>query len=268
MIKTAILFGYGINCQDETEYACRSAGSGVVKKIHVNKFLNGTERIEDYHFLIFPGGFSGGDQLGAGVFFSLKMEKLRDDIENFIHEGRLILGICNGFQILTKLGLLPGISNYKTKSVELTYNDCGNFQDRWVYLKMNKNSPCIFTRGIERIELPIRHGEGKFWAAEETLEEMKRNEQIVVQYAKPDGTLANRNFPFNPNGSLLDIAGICDRTGRVFGIMPHPEGYTQWFNHPKWTILKEELKRKNEKYPEEGDGMQIFRNAYKYLDEF
>lgn len=255
MIRVAILYGYGINCQDETEYACRVAGFPEVRKIHLNKFLKGEENLEDFHFLIFPGGFSGGDQLGAGVFLSLKMEKLKDDIQKFVANGKLILGICNGFQVLVNLGLLPG---------SLTYNDCGNFQNRWLFLSVSDSS-CIFTKGIDFLELPIRHAEGKFWAQSDVLKRLKHNKQIVVRYAREDKSLAEGIFPFNPNGSLMDIAGITDSSGRVYGLMPHPEAYIDWSNHPSWTRKKERLKREGKVIPKYGEGLLIFRNAFEYL---
>lgn len=257
--RVVILYGYGINCQDETEYACRTAGFGDVRKVHLNKFLNGEEKLGNEQFLIFPGGFSGGDQLGAGVFFALKMEKLREALQRFVGEEKLILGICNGFQVLVNLGLLPGY---------LTYNDCGNFQNRWVSLSVNGKSPCIFTKGIESMELPIRHGEGKFWAVKDTLDGLEKNQQIVAKYVREDGSLAEGIFPFNPNGSLKDIAGISDSSGRVLGLMPHPEAHIDWTNHPRWTRKKEILRRAGKPIPKEGQGLSIFKNAFEYLKEF
>lgn len=259
MIRTAVIFGYGINCQDETEYACRKAGFPAVKKIHLNKFLWSEEKLEDYHLLIIPGGFSGGDQLGAGVFFALKMERLREDILEFVKDGKLILGICNGWQVLVNLKLLPGY---------LTYNDCGNFQDRWVHLIVNQNSPCVFTRGIKGLDLPIRHGEGKYWASAEDLKKLKKKQQIVLQYALGNGLAAQGVFPFNPNGSLDDIAGLSDESGRVCGIMPHPEAFIDWTNHPQWTRWKEKAKRFGLGVTKEGVMSRlIFSNALHYLEE-
>ena len=257
-IAVAVLYGYGINCQDETLYACRLAGFPEAKKVHLNEFLWGKEKLEDYHFLIFPGGFSGGDQLGAGVFFALRMQRLKDQLQKFIEDGKLILGICNGFQILVNMGLLPGC---------LTYNDCGNFQDRWVYLKVEKESRCVFTKNLDFLELPIRHGEGKYWAPKEVLSELERKGQITFRYAKKDGSLAEGEFPYNPNGSLLDIAGVTDSTGRILGLMPHPEGFLEWGWHPRWTRVKEKLKREGKKLPRYGQGLQIFKNALVYLKQ-
>lgn len=261
MSKVVILTGFGLNCQDETYQSCKDAGFKNVEKIHLNKFLNGIKKLADYDFLIIPGGFSGGDQLGAGVFFALKMEKLRKDIEEFIAQGKLILGICNGFQILVKLGLLPG---------HLTYNDCGNFQTRWVSLAVNNNSPCVFTKGIEYIQLPIRHGEGKYWAKQEELNYLEENNQIVVKYAlEKTGNLAHGFFPANPNGSLNDIAGVVNDRGTVFGLMPHPEDFNRRTNHPGWTKDKVEAQNSGQEYlpNKEGGGIIIFRNARIYLEK-
>lgn len=237
MIKTAILYGYGLNCQDETAYACKVAGFENVEKIHINQLLNGLRKLSEFHLLVIPGGFSGGDQLGAGVFFALKLEKLREDIEEFIAAGKLILGICNGFQVLVNFGLLPG---------SLTYNDCGNFQTRWVNLKVNKNSPCVFTKGIKFLRLPVRNGEGKFWALPEELDRIERNNLVVVKYASKDGLLAQEKFPANSSGSLRDIAGTTDNTGQVFGLMPHPEDNNRKTSHPVWT--REKAKAQNGGY--------------------
>lgn len=259
MIKAVVLYGYGLNCQDETVHACKVAGFEHVEKIHINRFLNGSRKLSEFHLLVIPGGFSGGDQLGAGVFFALKLEKLRKDIEEFIAAGKLILGICNGFQVLVNFGLLQG---------SLTYNDCGNFQTRWVKLKVNPASHCIFTRGIDYLELPVRHGEGKYWASPEMLGRIIKNQQFVVQYAGKDGLWAEGVFPFNPNGSLYDIAGVTDSAGRIFGLMPHPEDFNRRTSHQGWTKEKAIARAKGEEYQShaEGDGIKIFRNARVYLE--
>jgi phosphoribosylformylglycinamidine (FGAM) synthase-like amidotransferase family enzyme len=134
-----------------------------------------------------------------------------------------------------------------------------------VHLKVETRSPCVFTRGLENLELPVRHGEGKFYAEESVIKNLEENNQVVVRYADSEGKTADGRFPANPNGSLKDIAGICDSTGRVFGIMPHPEAFNHWTNHPDWTRLKEYYRRRGEPYPREGYGIKIFRNAVEYL---
>jgi len=195
--------------------------------------------------MVFIGGFGWGDDHGAGVIQAIRMRtNLGDQLLRFAEQGNLILGICNGFQALVNLGLLPGFDqDYRTRSVALTYNDCGNFRNDWVTLKVNNDSPCVFTKGIDVIDLPVRHGEGKFYSDPHTIERLFGTDQVAVQYAMPDGNPAQQQFPYNPNGSVQDIAGICDPTGRIFGLMPHPEAFNHPTNHPDWTRKKERLKR-------------------------
>ena len=178
-----------------------------------------------------------------------------EQIQEFIDSGKLILGICNGYQAMVKMGLLPGFNeDYATQEVTLTYNDSGRFEDRWVHLKANRTSKCVFTKGIENIYLPVRHGEGKFVTKNlQVLEKLKKGNHIVFQYVDTEGKSAG--YPHNPNGSVNNIAAICNKTGRVFGMMPHPEAFQHRTNHPRWT--REEL-------PEEGAGIAIFRNAVEY----
>ncbi|MBU4009717.1 MAG: phosphoribosylformylglycinamidine synthase subunit PurQ, partial [Proteobacteria bacterium] len=179
----------------------------------------------------------------------------------------LVIGICNGFQAIVNMGLLPGFDNdYATRSLALTFNDCGNFRDSWVHLKVNNSSPCVFTKGLENIELPVRHGEGKFYSDESTIKKLVANNQIVIQYAMPEGKPADGKFPYNPNGSVKDIAGICDPSGRIFGLMPHPEAYNHFTNHPDWTRRKENMKRLGEnEYKQIPTGILIFKNAVDYI---
>jgi phosphoribosylformylglycinamidine synthase subunit PurQ / glutaminase len=163
------------------------------------------------------------------------------------------------------LGLLPGLDGNYRRQVALTHNEKGNFIDSWVKLKINTDSPCVFTKGIETLELPARHGEGKFFAQEEILNQLFANQQVVMQYADRNGDLAQLRWPENPNGSLRDIAGICDPTGRIFGLMPHPEAFNHFTNHPDWTRKKEERRRgEGAGLEREGLGMGIFRNAVEY----
>jgi phosphoribosylformylglycinamidine synthase len=179
----------------------------------------------------------------------------------------LVIGICNGFQAIVNLGLLPGFnSNYQERRIALIPNAAGNFINAWVRLKINRDSPCVFTRGIEAIELPVRHGEGNFYAADQDMEILFKNKQAVAQYADSSGSPANGQWPANPNGSLQDIAGICDPTGRIFGLMPHPEAFNHVTNHPDWTRKKEALLRQGKTLPnDEGDGVKVFRNAVEYI---
>jgi phosphoribosylformylglycinamidine synthase len=272
-VRALVLTGYGLNCDYETDYALKLAGAESYR-IHINELIwNSGEiphlRLDFYHILVFDGGFSWGDDHGAGVLLACKMKSnLGDQIHGFIEQGKLIIGICNGFQALVHMGLLPGFEyDYNNRMVALTYNDTGNFIDAWVKLKINEASPCIFTKGLNYIELPVRHGEGKFYAPDDVIKRLISEQQVVVQYADESGNLAQGKYPWNPNGSLMDIAGICDPSGRIFGLMPHPEAFNHFTNHPDWTRKKEELLRKGEiLHAMEGDGIRIFRNAVQYIE--
>jgi phosphoribosylformylglycinamidine synthase I len=271
-IKALVLTGYGLNCDTETDYSLKLAGADS-HRIHINELIRGKKdhaeiRLRHYHILVFGGGFSWADDHGAGVLMAAKMKRhLGEELNEFVQNGSLIIGICNGFQALVNMGLLPGFGGeYRERSVALTYNDSGNFINAWVRLTVTPQSPCVFTRGISGLELPVRHGEGKFYASQETLEQLFLNHQVVLQYAGDDGKEADGVWPFNPNGSLRDIAGICDATGRVFGLMPHPEAFNRFTNHPDWPRKKEALARQGETtIPEEGEGIRIFRNAVDYM---
>jgi phosphoribosylformylglycinamidine synthase len=188
-------------------------------------------------------------------------------MENFIGQGKLVLGICNGFQALVNLGLLPGFEHqYAERRVALICNDSGNFIDAWVNLKINAESPCVFTQGLSSLELPVRHGEGKFFAERDDIDKLLKNHQVVLRYAHENGKVAHDEWPVNPNGSIKDIAGICDPSGRIFGLMPHPEAFNHFSNHPDWTRKREALARQGKSLmPEEGDGIRIFRNAVEYI---
>ncbi len=266
-IKVLILTGYGLNCDYETAHAFTLAGAkpGLV---HINDLIDGVVSPDDFQIMVFGGGFSWGDDHGAGVIEAVRLKtNIGDKIYKFIDDGKLIIGICNGFQCLVNLGLLPGLDcDYTKRSVALMENDCGNFRDQWVNLKINPKSPCVFTKGFSEIELPVRHGEGKFYCEKSILEKIKNNNQDALWYARPGGEAAGGEFPYNPNGSLCDIAGICDPTGRIFGLMPHPEAYNHPFNHPDWIFEREKKNRKNEKYGEKiTPGIKLFKNGVEYF---
>ena len=266
-VKALVLTGYGLNCDYETDYSLKLAGAQS-HRVHINDLIRGKERLERYHILVFGGGFSWGDDHGAGVLLAAKMKfNLETQLDAFIQSGRLIIGLCNGFQALVNLGLLPAFNkNYKERRVALIANRSGNFMDTWVTLKINHTSPCIFTKAISRIELPVRHGEGLFYASEEDMAALVKENQIVLQYADEKGNEAKGCWPLNPNGSLNDVAGICDPTGRIFGLMPHPEAFHHFTNHPDWTRKKEALARQGKNIADErGDGLQIFRNAVDFI---
>lgn len=256
--KVLVLTGYGINCDIETRHAFKIAGADA-ERVHLTDLINGTRQLSEFHILALPGGFSFGDDIASGkVLANMIKYNLGEQVQEFIRAGKLIIGICNGFQAMVKMGLLPGFDgDYTTQEVTLTFNDSGRFEDRWVHLRSNLMSKCVFTKGIESIYLPVRHGEGKFVVKNPgVLARLKKDNNIVFQYTDGKGDLTG--YPHNPNGSVENIAGICDSTGRVFGMMPHPEAYQHRTNHPRWT--REEL-------PEEGAGVAIFRNAVEYVLE-
>jgi phosphoribosylformylglycinamidine synthase len=264
-VRALVMTGYGLNCDYETDFSLRLAGAEP-RRVHINDLIAG-EDLDSYHLLVFGGGFSWGDDHGAGVLLAAKIRNnIGERIEQFVHQGKLIIGICNGFQSLVNLGLLPGFEgDYRERRIAITYNDSGNFINTWVRLSVSQDSPCVFTRGLHHLDLPVRHGEGKLVADREDLERLQQGGQVVMQYADENGTPAAGRWPDNPNGSLWDIAGICDPTGRIFGLMPHPEAFNHPTNHPDWTRLKDSLAREGRRLEEhEGDGVAIFRNAVDY----
>ncbi len=255
--KVLVLTGYGINCDIETQHAFDLAGA-VAVRVHINDLTHDKEKLADYNILALPGGFSFGDDIASGkVLANMLKYNIGKDIQEFIEAEKLIIGICNGFQAMVKMGLLPGFDrDYTTQEVTLTFNDSGRFEDRWVNLKTNKKSRCVFTNGLDSIHLPVRHGEGKFIPKNpQVLSRLRKDNLIVFQYVDDSGKIAG--YPNNPNGSIDNIAGICDETGRIFGMMPHPEAFQHRTNHPRWTRIE---------LPEEGAGIAIFRNAVEYVE--
>ena len=253
--KVLILRTAGTNCDYETRYAFEKAGAKV-DAVHINILLANKKLLEDYQILALPGGFTYGDDVSAGKILANQIKyNLEEDIKTFINENKLILGICNGFQVLVKAGLLPSINGYN-QEVTLTFNDSNKFEDRWVYLKIcSSKSFFINDENISTIYLPIAHGEGKFIAKDESiLNKITMNHQIVFKYVNEQGEEAG--YPWNPGGSIQNIAGICDSTGQILGMMPHPERHVEPTQHPRWT--RNGLK-------EFGDGFLIFRNAVSYV---
>jgi phosphoribosylformylglycinamidine synthase len=262
--KVLVPIGDGLNCEEETAYVYKLLGAEV-DKIHINDLRERPEMVDDYHVIDFIGGFSDGDHIaGAKIHANRLRYSLEKELYQFIQDGKLLIGICNGFQALVKAGILPGFDNdYRTQRMTLTYNNSGKFEDRWVHLSVNGNSNCVWTKGIERLYLPVRHGEGKVRVENQSvLEKMKKNNQIVLFYINPEDGKPTMEYPYNPNGSDEAIAGICDSTGRVFGMMPHREAFWSPYNHPNWTRLKIDGK-----LPKEGIGVQVSRNAIEYVQE-
>jgi len=266
--KAIVITGNGTNCEMEAAHACRLGGFDEAVIAHIAEILSGEIRLDDFHFLNLTGGFLDGDDLGSAKAQANRLkhaavsgsgEKLVEQFSRFVADGKLILGVCNGFQLMVKMGMLPGFDgNYLSQSVTLTHNDCGRFQDRWTYLKVDAASPSIFTAGIEKgIYLPVRHGEGKFVCdSPETLARIEAQHLAVLKYSGPDYAEATMEFPANPNGAQNAVAALCDPTGRLMGLMPHPEAFVHYTQHPRWT---------REQLPEEGDGLILYKNAAEYV---
>ena len=246
-VKVLMLRAPGTNRDVDTQIAFEAVGAEVESAL-VTELLRKEKSLSDYHIMVIPGGFTYGDDISAGKIMANEIRlRLGEDIKKFVNDGRLVLGICNGFQVLVKTGILPGIEGQSAQPVTLTNNDSGKFECRWVYLKVNEKSPCVFTKGMKDIYTPIAHGEGKLVAEPGMAEKLN----IVVQYVNEKGK-TQAGYPHNPNGSVKDIAGICDASGRIFGMMPHPEDFIRWTQHPRWT---------REKPREDLYGLQIFTNA-------
>jgi len=256
-VKALVLRAAGINCDMETVHALELAGAQT-QAMHVNAIIEKKSALEQFQIIVFPGGFSYGDDVAAGRILSNQIiHHLCEPLKKFIDDGKLILGICNGFQVLVKTGLLPGLDLFgKQRSVTISYNDSGKFEDRWVYLAPQTDR-CVFIEPGRQIYLPIAHGEGKVLTKDQaTLEKLKSKGHIAFKYVDADGN--EGGFPINPNGSTESIAGLCDTTGRVMGLMPHPERFVRQTQHPRWTRLKGRAGN---------DGMTIFDNAVKYIQQ-
>jgi len=253
--KVLVLRAAGSNCDFETKFAFDKAG-GQADLVHVNRLLSGETKLDQFQILAIPGGFTYGDDISAGKILANQLKyKLAEVLNKFYNDGKLIIGICNGFQVLVKAGLLPIVDFMAKQSVTLSNNDSGKFEDRWIYLNVN-NGPCVYTRNINKVlYFPVAHAEGKFVPKDETvLNSLTKNNQIVFQYVSPKN--GKTDYPDNPNGSINDIAGICDPTGRVLGLMPHPERHLDPMNNPMWT---------RQGLSGEGDGLILFKNAIKYF---
>ena len=234
-VKVAVLRTAGTNCDRETAFAFQKVGA-TCDFVHINKLISSREILDEYKILAIPGGFTYGDDIASGKILANELKNsLNEEIIKFITRGKLIIGICNGFQVLVKSGLLPNIEGgFDKMEVTLSLNDSDKFEARWVYLKPVK-SKCVWTKNIKNvIYLPVAHGEGKFIPADKKiLTKLKKNNQIVFEYSDEKGK--GRGYPWNPNGSVANVAGICDPTGRIFGLMPHPERHIERTQHPRWT---------------------------------
>ena len=254
-VKSIVLRAAGINCDLETEHALELAGAEA-RRVHINRIIEDKSALDEFQIIVFPGGFSYGDDVAAGKILANQIvHHLYDSVQKFIDDGKLVLGICNGFQVLVKAGILPGDnSSGKQETVTITYNDSGKFEDRWVYLAP-QTEKCIFIESGRQIYLPVAHGEGKVVTKDtDTLEKLKADGHVAFKYVDKNGK--EGDYPINPNGSVDSIAGLTDTTGRVLGLMPHPERHVRPTQHPHWSRLKNK---------QDSDGMTMFDNAVKYI---
>ncbi len=264
-VNVLVLSGYGINCEEETAFAFKKYGANA-DVVHINDLIDGLKKLDNYQILAIPGGFSYGDDTGAGKALANRiLNNLGEKVLKFVQRDTLTIGICNGFQVMTALGISPALNGeYGTRQCGLMANENDRYTCRWVNLK-NQSKHCVWTKGIDQIHLPIAHGEGNFYMPEDALKKLKEQGQIVFSYLKENASPAKGEYPFNPNGAVLDVAGICDKSGRVFGLMPHPERYLFFHNHPDFNLKKEILLRQGKEIPEEGEGAKIFKNAVNYF---
>ncbi|HOO82051.1 MAG TPA: phosphoribosylformylglycinamidine synthase subunit PurQ [Alphaproteobacteria bacterium] len=263
--KVLVLAGYGLNCEEETLHGFEHAGlSGQIR--HINDLIENPKELETAEILAIPGGFSYGDDTGAGNAYAQKLKlALWEPLQKFIARDTLAIGICNGCQILTNLGLNPPTGTpYGERKIAVTYNETARYQCRWIDLKITSSSPWL--SGIEHMHLPVAHGEGRFMMDEGTLKTLQNNSQIAAQYIKPGGTPANGEFPYNPNGSLSDIAAITDETERILTIMPHPERGMFTSQRDDYMQIKDAARRKGQAVNETADGMALFTNAARYFE--
>lgn len=253
-IKVLVLTGYGINAEKELAHAFEMAG-GDTDIIHLEDIICNRKILEKYQILAFPGGFSFGDHIASGkVFANIVKSNLLDELIDFISKDKLIIGICNGFQIITKLGIVPDIDDNHTQVASLIENDSGHFENRWIWVKTEKNnSPWL--SDIDKLYLPVRHGEGKFIVKNSgVMNKLIKNNQIGLKYFNPNSNKAE--YPYNPNGSIENIAGVINKKGNILGLMPHPEAFIFKENHPRWV---------EGSIDEDKMGLRIFINGIKYF---
>jgi len=261
--KALIMSGFGINSEMETQVALLRAGMAS-DIVHINDLIDGRTQLGKYRLLVFPGGFSYGDDTGAGNAFANRVRNnLWKDVEEFIDGDNLVLGICNGFQILANLGLVPAFDHHFSRDIALMPNRKGVLECRFVTLKPAAEN--LWTKGIERIYCPVAHGEGNFSCSPDTLRRLKEQNMIALTYCRDDLSPANGEYPYNPNGSVEDIAGITSADGKVLGLMPHPERAMEFVNLYDWPLRKEQLKRNGLATPDESLNMQLFRNIVEYF---
>ncbi|MCX7679890.1 MAG: phosphoribosylformylglycinamidine synthase subunit PurQ [Spirochaetes bacterium] len=260
-----VLSGYGINCDEETRFAFELAGA-IARIVHINDIIENKNMLNEFQIFAFPGGFSYGDDTGSGKALANRiMNNLHDEFAQFLERDTLVLGICNGFQVMVNLGIVPALE--KTIGIPeaaLMHNTTARYICRWVDLGVEPQTPSVFVRGMKTLHVPVAHGEGNFYAPKQTIDEIEKRNLVALRYTKPDGTEAKGEYPYNPNGSINDIAAICDPTGRRMGMMPHPERNIFFTHRDDWTLLRERYAREGKSLPEEGEGLAIFKNAVAY----
>lgn len=259
--KILILTGYALNRERDAEFAFAKAG-GDPEIVHINDLIDGEKKMSDYQIFMIPGGFSYSDETGSGNALANKIiYNLGDEIIKFIEDKKLVLGVCNGFQVLVNLGLLPGFdNNYTDRKIALRHNTSAHVECRWVHIK-NQSEKCVFTKDIDMVHCPVANGEGNFYCDNKTLKKLTDNDQVVFKYTKPDGSLAEGEFPYNYSGSLEDVAGVCDSTGRVLGMMPHAEDAVNFTNINNWN----KLKTTRDFQDSDIAGLKIYQNAVNYF---
>ena len=261
--KAIIMSGFGINSEMETQEVLARAGMAS-DIVHINDLIDGRFSLQDYRLLVFPGGFSYGDDTGAGNAYANRVRNnLWRDLEEFLAGDNLVLGICNGFQILANLGLVPAFDRKYRRDIALMPNRKGVLECRFVTLKPAADN--LWTKGIERLYCPVSHGEGNFSCSKETLDRIRRRKMIAFTYCREDLSPARGEYPYNPNGSLEDIAGITSADGKVLGLMPHPERAMEFYNLYDWPVRREQMKRAGVPVPTESLNMQFFRNVVEYF---
>ena len=282
--KILVLKTEGTNCDEETAFAFSLIG-GDPQIVHVNELRNKKENLKNYNILAIPGGFSYGDDIVSGKILAVELTSFFSrELKKFIErKDTLIIGICNGFQVLIRTGLLPFRTIGKMKAT-LTNNDSGHFECRWVNLRIEPNSKCVFLNGLNTsdggrlnesnamtprrwiVSFQVAHGEGKFFAQKNIIDKIEKENLVALRYVDDNGKLTQK-YPENPNGSLQAIAGICDTTGRILGLMPHPERFVRIEQHPNWRrmVIKKPFTRRS--FSEGGQGLPIFENMIKYIQQ-
>ncbi len=266
--RALVLAGFGINCQEETAAAWNMAGAQA-RVVHMNDLLQGHVSLRDFQVFTLPGGFSFGDDLGSGKVLANKFRfqrmpsggTLESELRFHVERGGYVLGICNGFQALVKMGLLPGLEPGGQQAT-LTHNLSGRFEDRWVHCKVDPATHSPFLRGLDMLHLPVRHAEGRLLLRDESTRRAVLEQHLCCMEYCDAGGVSTRTYPANPNGSQLNCAALCDPSGRILGMMPHPEAFLSLYNHPDWPSLK----RANPHISQDGQGLVIFRNLVANLE--